>query len=734
MNMGISFKVTLILFSSLIVFLSLQGIMFLILYNTSLHAISKDFNEQTLTIYERLLRTPISTQDYSSISEYVTAMQGYPQVIYAKILDKDGNSMSNRTNRITTELPNAQIIERRIMNDNEYLGKIEVSIAREYIDIQIHNYIIALIISIVVIPLLFGLVAIFIINIFILRPMRAVITSIRQLSKDKLTQRIPIVTSDEIGLFAQNFNSVLDELQQSIVLTNTIFESSPYAWVAFDENFRILRCNKNIQNFLNIDTTGNIIDPISIENIDQLYGLLLWDAIPFLARYKNVCEDVKDIKKPIKILREQLNQRYIQVQISPLSDGFGFVFRLEDVTDDEIKDSQIRQSLKMESLGILASGLAHDFNNVLSGVSSVVSILKYKIQNQSEIPLEKLSEIVNIIDLASNRASNMVKQMLTLSRKQELNYMTVDLNTCITNVIRICKSSFDKSIRIDTIYYPEKAITTVDPNQIESVILNLAINAWHAMTVMKKEHETKGGTLTIKLELVPNDKYILKLNPDLSYANNYWLISVSDTGVGIAPENKKKIYDPFFSTKDKERGTGLGLSMVSNIIQQHNGFIDFVSELGQGTRFMIYLPETAPHEITLHSITEDNNILKGNKETILVVDDEIIVREVISRILDEANYHYIMAENGKEAIRLYEKEHNKIDLVILNMAMPELTGLQTFQELYKINHSVLAILCSGFNFLQKENPIESYGIKAFLEKPFSMSKFTKVIWDVLHPE
>jgi len=734
MNMGISFKITLVLFSSLIIFLSIQGTMFLIFYDKSLHAISKDFNENTLAIYERLIRVPLSTQDYTTISEYVTAMQGYPQVIYAKVLDSNGNSVSNRTNRVTTVVPNSLTIERDVTLNDTQIGKIEVSIAQEYINLRVHTYIIAIIVSVIVIPLLFGGIAIFILNLIILRPMRTLINSIKYLSKDKLTHRIPILSNDEIGLFTQSFNNVLNELQQSVSLTNTIIESLPYTWVAFGIDNKILRCNKHLLNYINVDASGNPASNIPIDSVEELEGQDIWETIPFFNRYKQAFDNVKELNTPIKILREQFKQRYIQVQIFPLTAGYGFVIRIDDVTDDEIKDSQIRQSLKMESLGILASGLAHDFNNVLSGVSSVVSILKYKLQTGSEITTEKLTEIVNIIDLASSRASNMVKQMLMLSRKQEMNYMTVDLNTSITNVIRICKSSFDKSIKIDTIYYPEKAMTTVDPNQIESVLLNLAINGWHAMTVMRKEDEVKGGTLTIKLELVPNDKYILRLNPDHSYVSKYWLISISDTGVGISPENQKKIFDPFFSTKDKERGTGLGLAMVTNIIQQHNGFIDFISEVGKGTRFMLYLPETSPNEVTLSSITEETNIPKGNNETILIVDDELIVREVISHILNEAHYQYILAENGNEAIKIYEKDHSKISLVILNMAMPEMTGVETFRALQKINPAVLAILCSGFNFIQKDEPVENYGIKAFVEKPFSMAKLTKVIWDVLHPE
>jgi len=728
------FKMTLVLITFLVVFLSLHSVIFLVLYKQSLKGLSNDFDENSLGVYTRLLSVPLIEEDYERIGEYVRAMQSYPQVLSAKVINQRGESVSNMTTRLSSDTPGSEIKQKDIAYNRQNIGRLEVTLSTRYLDIQVQQYSIAIIVSLIFFILLVTSLMVFTIRIFILKPMHRLVKSVQKVSYTNQDERVPVESQDEIGLFAESFNNVLSELQKNVFLTHTILESLPFTWVAFDEDYKILQCNNFIRNYWNLDKDGNSTDSHLYSTPKDIIGTVLWEAIPFFIRYQQSLQTVKSVNKLIKIPREQVKQRYIQVQIFPLTECHSYAIRLDDVTDEEIKDSQLRQSLKIESLGVLASGLAHDFNNVLSGVSSVVSILKYKLQTKSVISTEKLSDIVDIIDLAASRASDMVRQMLMLSRKQEMNFVTVDLNTCLANVIRICKNSIDKSVKIDIIYYPEKALTLADANQLESVFLNIAINAWHAMTIMKAEDDIKGGTLTIKLEQVDNDKFIQHQNTDQSYIEKYWLISISDTGVGISPENLKKIYDPFFTTKDKGKGTGLGLSMVSNIVSLHNGFIDITSEVGVGTKFMIYLPAVLPKELTIQSISDDKPFLKGNGEIILYVDDEKIVREVTSQLFDELNYKYIMAESGREAIKIYGRERSKISLVILDMSMPELSGPQTLEELKKINPNVVAILCSGFAMAENEASITSTGFKAFLEKPFTLMKLSKVVWDVMHPE
>jgi signal transduction histidine kinase/CheY-like chemotaxis protein/HAMP domain-containing protein len=737
--MKIIYKMSVLIFIVLLTLLLIGKMLFITSYSDKLYKIHTSFAYELIDNYASMSRIPLQKEDYYTLNTFVTAMQSYENILYARIYNEQDRLLTAQSSkRIVEDTKNVKVVQLDVDSPyEEHLGKIEIGIDLREIQYQIMRYSWAMIgvSSCIVFITIFLLIVV--INYSFLKPLKLISAAIDKLSAGDLNQTIPIHSKDELGTIAHNFNLMLRRLRDSIVMTSCILESSPSAWIAIDDEHKILECSSRAIGYMNLNENGEVIEEGKSYASDEhrkLIGSVIWDILPFFNRYKNACLNAMSHDKHIKLHREKLGDNiYFQINVFPLIGRNGIVIRVDDVTEEEGRDAQLRQSQKVESLGVLAGGLAHDFNNVLSGISSTVSILKYKLVKKVDIATEKLESFVDIIDNAANKAVDMVKQMLSLSRKQELTFVPTDLNTTINHVAKMGKNTFDKCIKIETIHYPDQAITLADPNQLESVILNLSINGWHAMTLMRGENEPQGGTLTLKLELVSKNKHIDTKKPEQLLDKNYWLISIIDTGVGISAENQKKIFEPFFTTKDKGKGTGLGLAMVWNTIEQHNGFIDIYSEVGNGTRFLIYLPETSANEL-LDYRNDTNTELYESKhgETILVVDDEQIVREVAESLLSVAGYKVVFAECGRRAIEVYETDHKDIAMVMIDMSMPDMTGVETFEKLKKINPDILSILCSGFCLSEKEEALKVLGVKGVMEKPYSLTKLSKLISEILY--
>ena len=279
-------------------------------------------------------------------------------------------------------------------------------------------------------------------------------------------------------------------------------------------------------------------------------------------------------------------EEYHNISIFPLiANGIkGIVIRVDDITELEKKEQQLRQAQKMEIIGTLAGGLAHDFNNILGGITGSLSLLKFKLQKDTALDHDFMIKYLNIMEEAGRRAADLVKQLLSISSKQEMTLEPVDLDITIEHVMQICRNSFDKCIDLETLFSGTKAMINASPTQIEQVLLNLCVNAAHAMTTMRKEDEPQGGKLTVSLKKIFADKNFCIAHPE-AHELEYWALTVQDTGVGMDTKTVAKIFDPFFTTKQKDKGTGLGLAMAYNIVQQHGGFIDVYS--GEGPRLYL---------------------------------------------------------------------------------------------------------------------------------------------------
>jgi len=553
------------------------------------------------------------------------------------------------------------------------------------------------------------------IKLLVNRPLNQLLNFFHRITSGNLNDKISIRTHDEMALLAKNFNQMSETLQKNLFLINQIFESMPSLMIVMDSEGKIVKINSRTALFSGMSES----DAIS-KNIFEI----ITEFKPYRHFFVEVIRQNRAQNFHAEFVINQ-ETKHFNIHLFPVhtTNESLMGLRADDVTDLEQKETQIRQMQKMETVGTLAGGLAHDFNNVLGGIVGTLSLVRYKINKK--INIEDLSSYLDIIEESGKRATDMVQQLLTLSRRQELILAPVDLNLSIKHVLKICNNTFDKSVEIITFFEPGCAMTSADPTQMEQVFLNICVNAYHGMTIMRKENEHQGGKLTIAIEKMKTDAYFSETHPESESNMIYWKISFSDNGVGIEKKNLAKIFEPFFTTKAKGSGTGLGLAMVYNIIRSHKGFIDVYSEVNLGTSFNIFLPQ----------ITDDNSLLKNDctdlivegTGLILIVDDEEVMRNLAKEILTTCGYEYLFAENGEEAIEIYKANKDKIKLVLLDMVMPKKSGKEAYDEIVKINPKVKVLLSSGFRQDDRVQKLLDLGIDGFIQKPYTLTNLSKIV-------
>ncbi len=358
--------------------------------------------------------------------------------------------------------------------------------------------------------------------------------------------------------------------------------------------------------------------------------------------------------------------------------------------------------------------------------------MRYNLKKYEKIDREKLDSYLSILEQSGARASDMVKQLLTLSHKQDVSLRKMDLNESLHNILKIAENSFDKSVVLDFSLFPSPAIINADQTQIEQVLLNLCVNAVHSMTIMRGENEKWGGILSVSIEEFEADRIFLLNHPDVK-AQKYWEISIQDSGVGIPSDIRGEIFTPFFTTKRKGEGTGLGLSIVYNVIYQHGGTIDLYSEINKGTSVKVYLPASESGDYFIEDKNRDKDIIHFSAGgLVLVIDDEEVMRRNAETILRECGLDIVTAANGKEGIELYRKQSKEISVVLLDMAMPGMSGKETYRELKKIDPECRVLLTSGYKQDERVKDVLKMGVKGFVQKPYtiySLSKALKIFFE-----
>lgn len=390
--------------------------------------------------------------------------------------------------------------------------------------------------------------------------------------------------------------------------------------------------------------------------------------------------------------------------------------RVKAEEDKKKLEEQLYHIQKMESIGRLAGGIAHDFNNILTSIMGFAELLKMKFPD----PSYSEGQAADIIIKSTERAADLTKQLLGFARGGKYQPVILNINEVITEVLTVSEKIFEK--KIDVTYEYEKNISNIeaDKNQLNQVFTNIIINARDAMP--------SGGELILKTQNINIDKDYLEIHPEFK-VGKYIKVTISDTGIGMPREVRERVFEPFFSTKGAGKGSGLGLATVYGIIKNHNGYIYADSEPGKGSSFVIYLPATTKKISKIKS--KDPDIYKGTG-TILVVDDEKEVRDLLKNQFEELGYSVIIAGDGKEAVEKYEIEYKNIDLIILDMIMPKLDGKETFRKMKKINPDLKVLLISGFSQNDKATDLLNEGVLAFAQKPFKIDEISKIIQSILN--
>jgi PAS domain S-box-containing protein len=383
-----------------------------------------------------------------------------------------------------------------------------------------------------------------------------------------------------------------------------------------------------------------------------------------------------------------------------------------DVTEKKQLERQFLRAQRMESLGTLASGVAHDLNNILTPILAASQLLPLHIPNLSE----KSQTLLKILAESAKRGSDLVTQILSFARGLDGQRTTLQVGHVLVELLRVIQQTFPKSITIER-HIPSETLWLVsgDATQLHQVFMNLCVNARDAMP--------EGGTLNITAENLVLDENYARINIDAK-VGPYVVVTVADAGTGIPPEIIERIFEPFFTTKESGKGTGLGLSTTAGIIKSHGGFMNVYSEMNRGTRFKIYFPTIAGTEAPP---AEDLTTFRGNDELVLVVDDEAAIREITKASLEAYNYRVLMASDGIEAMTEYAQHQQEIGIVLLDLMMPTVDGLTTIRALQKMNPNVLIVAMSGLASNGAVAQAASVGVRHFLPKPFTAEELLQIL-------
>lgn len=510
-------------------------------------------------------------------------------------------------------------------------------------------------------------------------------------------------------------------LRESEERFRVLFDSAPDALLIYEPDGRVLDANRAAERLF-----GRTRHELVSSRVDAL-GFIGHGSEPSPRAYLRAATQQEPVALWVITAsgeRRDVELRTVSVQLSGravwLATVQDITARLQAVQAKRRLEDQLHHALKLDALGRLAGGVAHDFNNLLTAISGYAELMLRGGADISEYP-SALQEILN----ASQRAAGLTSQLLAFSRKQMIEPVLLSLNALLDNATRMVQRLIGEDI--DLAFEPAEDLwlVKVDRNQIEQVLINLAVNARDAMPT--------GGTLRVSTRNVCLDEPECARLLDADAApGDYVLLEVADSGAGMDEETQSRLFEPFFTTKARGRGTGLGLSIIYGAVKQNGGFVSVRSQLGAGTRFSIYLPR-AQGELAEPTGSELSVTARG-AETILLVEDESAVREVVGRFLRNAGYHVLAREDARGAIALMTRPEVKVDMLLTDVVLPGMNGKQLHQHLIALRPGLRVLFMSGYT----DDVIAKHGLVdpeiALLEKPLTQTALLRAVRSVLDAE
>lgn len=416
-----------------------------------------------------------------------------------------------------------------------------------------------------------------------------------------------------------------------------------------------------------------------------------------------------------RIMRPDGSIRWIRDRRFPIKDLTGIPYRVvgiaEDITNRKLTEAALRRTERLESLGILASGIAHDLNNVLTPIIGIAQLLPLQVPNLDE----QARRLLQILNESAYRGTDLVKQILSFTSGIESNPTNTQVSHLLWEIQKIIQQVFPKNIELFTDLPQDLKLIAADATLLHQVFMNLCVNARDAMP--------NGGQLSIVAENVAIDENYARMDME-AQVGSYVMVEIADTGMGMQPEILDRIFDPFFTTKEIGKGTGLGLATAIGIVKSHHGFINVYSEVGKGSQFKVYLPATDASETETVIDVEPQ---MGEGELILVVDDEVPVQEITQATLEAHGYKAMTANDGIEAIAFYAEHKQEIKVILLDMMMPSLDSVTTIRTLRKLNPQVQIVTMSGLATNDSVTKTMNEGVQAFLAKPFTAPELLNLL-------